>query len=127
MKIAKLYVDILIPEDEYTPSASSLGIHLEILGKINAESFYKKIFDAGCNWLDQGITPSWRNLTEDQRVQVVQLMEQSKPKTLQKSYFLIMRELTMQSYYSRKESWNGLGIDSPPQPDGYLHLIKPQA
>ncbi len=118
------YLDVLIPADS-TPSASSLEVDLRVLEKsAEYEKFHKLLFE-GTKWLDrqafQMAVKQFSDLSQHQKIQVVMRAEQSEKRSLSNVFFKATLDDAFYYYYARPESWQGLGISRPTQPNGYLN------
>jgi hypothetical protein len=123
-KILAEYLDVLIPADDFTPSASSAELHKEILDSAKSDKAVMGMIDAGCNWLQKASKGRWLELNAQQRTRLVEWMEKSPEGQLPNAFFVYLRDRAMRLYYAKQVSWNGLGIEGPPQPVGYTALIR---
>lgn len=117
------FVDALIPADEQTPSASSLGIDDDLLAD-NPDGPVRSLIGSGCAWLQQSASPPLLEMKPGMRVKLLEWMEASPEGQLPHIFFDYMRDQAMRRYYARPEAWSGLGIERPPQPVGYTDLVK---
>lgn len=129
-KILTAFLDTLMPADE-TPAASELRIDQTLLQKSEENGQYRRLLQHGCNWLEKTAQRQYRagfaNLTEQQRVGIVKSMEQARSRSIARVFFVRVRTDLFEHYYSHPDSWKGLGIDRPPQPEGYPDYDKAPA
>lgn len=121
-KTLPAFLDTLIPRDE-SPSATDLTVDQKLLQKLNKNKRYQKLVDHGCNWLEEysqkELQQSFNQLSEEQRISIVSLLAKQKTGTDLRRFFDRIRTDAFQFYYSDAGSWQGLGIDLPPQPLGF--------
>lgn len=129
-KILTAFLDTLMPADE-TPAASELRIDQTLLQKSDGDRQYRRLLRHGCNWLEKTARQQYRAgfaaLSEQQRVRIVELMEQARSRSIARVFFNRVRTDLFEHYYSHPDSWKGLGIDRPPQPEGYPDYDKAPA
>lgn len=117
-----------MPADE-TPAATDLNIDRILLKKAETDSRYNKLLQDGCLWLEKmsliKFKAGFALLEERQRIRVVEIMEQSRNRSLPRVFFERIRLDLFEHYYSQPASWGGLGIDRPPQPYGYPDYHRP--
>jgi len=129
-KLAALpfFLDTLIPEDE-TPSASALGVHLEIIRHAKKITNYPKLLELGCHWLDMNAKKrgfnDYASLPEAYRILIVEKAEREAINTTAKIFFDRILADSFRFYYSNPASWSALGLSSPPQPIGYPDYTSP--
>ncbi len=115
-------VDLMVPRDE-TPGAIDLGLHLAILGRIEASRWDSRRLAQACMWLDQRARADhgrdFLELDEALQIAVMERLETEPRGSDPARAFGALRNETMSLFYARPESWAGLGIDGPPQPTGY--------
>lgn len=128
--ILPAFLDTLMPADE-TPAASELLIDRALLEKAETDNRYRQLLRRGCYWLDamarKHYQTSFADLSDDQRIHIVELMEQSRSRSLARIFFTRVRNELFEHYYSHPAGWPGLGIERPPQPHGYMDYNKPPA
>lgn len=112
------YVDVLIPADDQTPAASSLGIADRIVAEARESALFLRLLQVVTNWLNK--SPSdFASLAEDRKIALLEWMSSAPWECPQRRYFEIVRDRAMWFYYGSAESWGGLSIHAPPQPVGY--------
>ncbi len=126
----KAYVDVLIPADEMTPSASALRVDEQLLtaGKDNLN--YRRLLDLGLDWLNTqsraDFGGSFSDISEEKRDAVVRQAATAAYGTLPRVFFERTRADAFSFYYSRPESWRGIAYyRGPPQPLGLLDYARP--
>lgn len=124
------FLDTLMPADE-TPSASDLNVDRSLLQKAEGDGDYRRLLLNGCLWLENTAHREYQTgfaaLEERHRVSIVTLMEQDDAPAIARAFFRRLQNDLFEHYYSRPESWQGLGIDQPPQPRGYPGYSVPPA
>lgn len=123
------YLDILLPEESGSPSATRLGVDKSLLQQVRASKRLSKIIALGCVWLDQQAqkvgAKDFTALAEDKQIAIVSTAEQSMIKSLPRVFFYWTHRSALQHYYSRSESWRSLGYTGPPQPEGFIGHDQP--
>lgn len=121
-RILPTFLDTLMPADE-SPSASSLGVHNDILEKSTGDDHYRRLLVKGCRWLEQvslrEFDVSFDRLSDRQQFIVVDKMANMNKRTIAHVFFKRLQADLFDYYYARPASWQGLGINRPPQPLGY--------
>ena len=117
------WVDTLFPEDEHSPGAGSLGVHLQILAKADTIPEYGRLIVSGVGWANgmaeaRGVS-RFAALTDLQRIEVVAEADLQGPKTGPGYFFVHTLQDATALYYGHRESWGGLGFTTTPQPLGY--------
>lgn len=122
LDVLPAFVDTLIPADS-TPSATQLGLDQALTHHAQAIENYTRLLELGCEWLASTSTTlhhsSFERLKPSQREAIVTLAETSPENSIPRMFFERVRFDLMGLYYSSPASWEGLGISSPPQPNGY--------
>lgn len=122
------FLDILIPEDT-TPSASQLGLHGKLIQHAKGIENYTRLLELGCQLLD-GLSQAryrvnFNALAPAQGEPLVMMVEASPKGSIPEMFFTRVLSDLFGFYYSHPASWPGLGLDSPPQPNGYPDYAKP--
>jgi len=113
-------LDILLPEDDVTPSATALGVDREKTGFIAENDRMVQLFAAALGWIDQLADRPFRDLTLAQQVEVVSFLEGADYNQVPGRFYHILRALAVEFYFARIEALAGLPLNSAPQPLGYL-------
>jgi hypothetical protein len=113
------FVDTLLPRDGLSGSATDLGIDQQIWTFSKTEPDFRKLLNLGCRWLDMTGGPPFSKLAGDQQFAVVSWMAQSDWNEIPRRFYELMRQISLELYYSNPKAWHGLPIQSPPQPVGY--------
>ena len=127
----KTYIDILIPED-ITPAASQLGIHDEIIARTIKLKAYRRLLQYGVIWLDKTASSQFAQqpfilLSPGQQETIITAMESAKRSSAPRLFFEQIRKDCFDFYYTKPESWGGLGFNNPPQPLGNINYSQPPA
>jgi len=121
----KAFVDMLLPADEQSASASELGIDAQLLQKMAADKTLKAFWQRGLRWLNKQSGGSFSALAEPDKIELIRWMaEQAKPNLLPGAFFQQIRYEAVTFYYSTEEGWKDSGLQHPPQPIGYPELAK---
>ncbi len=115
-----VFVDILIPRDFLSGSATDYDVHLEILALCDDSPQLMSLINAGADWLNQTGSVPFEQLPQADQLTVVQWMSDANPNELPGRFFMVVRQLAVEIYYSDARAWNGLAIDHPPQPQGFM-------
>jgi len=122
------FLDTLMPADE-TPSATSLRVDAALLEMAQTDTRYRRLLRYGCLWLDRTAQREHESafavLTERQRTLIVERLEQQAPDSIAGAFFRHVRSDLFEFYYSHPLSRAGLGMDRPPQPQGYPGYHEP--
>ena len=114
------FVDTLIPHDEVSPAASTLGVHTDILSFASNVPDLGEFLSAGAAWLNQTGGLSFADLTEVDRMAIVGWMAQSDTSGAPYRFYELVRLLAVEFYYARPEAIAGFPLNDTPQPKGYL-------
>ena len=128
LELLPAFVETLIPADS-TPSATQLGLDQPLIRHAQTIENYTRLLELGCEWLESTSTTlhrsSFDRLKPPQREAIVTLAETSPENSIPRIFFERVRYDLMGLYYASPASWDGLGISSPPQPQGYLNFTQP--
>jgi hypothetical protein len=129
LRCLRVWLDTLLPADEFSPAASTLDVDVRVAGKAGDDPGYLKLLHAGCRWLDRQArtrgAQAFEHLDASGREQVVRLSEQSAEKSLPWVFFGRTRDDAFGFYYARSETWGMLGYPGPPQPRGFMDHARP--
>lgn len=121
------FLDTLIPADE-TPSATQAGVADMIQSRADKDERYRQFLEQGCAWLDDQArhtgAASFGALKQPARDKIVGRAELEPAGTLPRKFFEQTTEVCFYLYYSRPESWKGLGYNGPPQPRGFMNYTQ---
>lgn len=112
-------VDTLLPGDEASPSAVSLGIDAEIADLVRGNELPERLFAYGLEWLDAVAGRRFSQLGIDDRERVVAVAAGSDFDQIPGRFYYLARLLAMQLYYDKPQAVGGLPLNPTPQPDGY--------
>lgn len=122
------FLDVLLPEDE-SPSASQLGVDVQILAEAAGNPNVARLLDTGSAWLDLQArrrgAQAFHQLNEHGQIGIVQLAEAQPQPSLVRMYFRFVQDRAFKYYYSHPDSWPSLGYDGPPQPRGFPDYDQP--
>lgn len=113
------YVDTLLPADDVSPAASELGIAKAMLTESAGDALYTRLITAGCAFLDRAAEAKFAESNARVREVIVSWMSEADYDEVPRRFYEIIRQRTVELYYSRPEAWGGLPIRRPPQPIGY--------
>ncbi|WP_421781653.1 gluconate 2-dehydrogenase subunit 3 family protein [Kiloniella litopenaei] len=117
------FLDTLLPATD-SPSASELGVDLDILELSKSIKNYPQLISWGIQWLDYNARERYGapfpDLSESQKINIVQIAEKSPADYNAHNFFKQVLADAMNAYYSKPITWKNLGFDGPPQPDGFL-------
>ncbi len=112
-------IDVLIPADTQTPSASVLNVGQKIVAQAETDPAFKQWLIEGLKWFDQGVTGSFIQRGIDGQTQLMRTLADSPVGSQTRIFFEQLRLRTMTAYYADPRSRTGLAVDRPPQPLGY--------
>lgn len=118
------FCDTLIPADEITPAASTLGVASAILADIDGDALAQRLLAAGCAWLDAHSAGDFTRADEATRVAACERMQAMPWESPAGRFFQVMRNTAMAAYYAEPASWRGLALDRPPQPLGFFEAVR---
>lgn len=114
------FLDVLIPRDELSGSASDLAVGTSLWEIAVEDSRFRRLLELGCRWLDMTATKSFSGLSAEQQYAVVNWMSASDYNQVPRRFYELARQMAMIAYYSHPAAWGGLPVQRPPQPLGYL-------
>ena len=125
----KAYVDVLIPADETTPSATALDVDKQLLIVAKSERDYQRLLERGLDWLNTraraNFGEDFRDLDDGKREAVVRQAAAAPYGALPRVFFERTRADAFSLYYSRPPSWRGIAYyRGPPQPLGFLDYAR---
>lgn len=112
-------LDSLLPADEFSPSATDLGLEVEMKRLIAENELLVRLFTLALGWLDGIGTRPFRELDEKRQVEILTAMAASDFNQIPGRFFYIVRALAVELYYARPEAISGYPLNPAPQPAGY--------
>jgi len=112
-------VDVLLPADDVSPSASALGVDRDIADFVSENEMLTRLFETALDWMDHVGDEPFRDLPPFQQVEVLTFMESSDFNAVPGRFYHILRALAVEFYYARAEAVAGFPLDATPQPNGY--------
>jgi len=106
------WLRVLIPADEYGEGADTPEVW-HVLEELVGDSKFARGFFSGMELLSYLEVPK----NEDT---LTKLMASG---TVQAKFLNAFLEIVIEAYYGAEVGWQGLGIDNPPQPLGYLNVM----
>lgn len=113
------FLDTLLPRDEFSGSASDLGVPASILAESATDPLRGRLIRVGCRWLDLAAGARFTTLDADTQEKIVTWAAGSDWDRVPRRFYEILRQRAVELYYSRPQAWAGLPISRPPQPLGY--------
>jgi hypothetical protein len=114
-----VYLDVLLPRDNFSPSATDLGVDKQIWQFADKSELFLRLLLLGTQWLDKTGGPPFKQLDPIDQSALVAWMADSDPNRIPGRFYHLVREAAVEFYFSHPDSWAGLGIDHPPQPQGF--------
>jgi len=114
------FLDVLLPRDALSGSATDLQVDVQLWELSNSEARYRRLIELGCQWLNMTGGPPFTKLAAEQQIAVVEWMSHSDWNEVPRRFYELVRQTAVEVYYSNPASWQGLPVDRPPQPLGYL-------
>lgn len=112
-------VDALLPADDFSASASALGVDRDIADFVAESEMMQRLFLAALDWMDHLADVPFRDLTTTQQAEVMAAMETADFNAVPGRFYHILRALAVEFYYARAEAVAGFPLNAAPQPDGY--------
>jgi len=125
------WVETLFPTDAISLGAGRLNVHEAIIARAKTNPDHIRLLMFGVGWADHEAKRLGKEtfvaLDADSRAIVVAKAEANGLDGLHGYFFQQTRIDAAEFYYSKKESWPGLGIMRAPQPIGYpFHAMAPK-
>ncbi|MEN8724853.1 MAG: gluconate 2-dehydrogenase subunit 3 family protein [Lentimonas sp.] len=118
------WVETLLPTDQHSPGAGSLGVHLDILEIAKSKLQYQQLLKVGMLWADTEARKwgalNFADLPVEQAELLVGKTESMGLQAMPGLFFYHTLKDAKAAYYTRKESWSGVGFPHAPQPLGYI-------
>ena len=119
MQVLDAFLDTLLPQDAFSPAASSLGIGQDLVALGPAGSDWHRFLGLGTAWLDGLNAAGFAQLPPDARVRILEWMQQADTREIPGRFFQIIRRLAIELYFTHPASLAGLNLNTAPQPEGY--------
>lgn len=113
------YVDVLLPADELTPSASGLGVGEAILEFAQGQPLLGRMIAMVGEWLDAPADGPFARMTPDRQQALVDHMATADPDNLEGRFYRLIRLFALEFYYATPQALAGLDLSPSPQPQGY--------
>lgn len=113
------FVDVLLPADDLSPSASAVGVGRSIADLAANLPLLAQLIDHVSEWLDSSGAGRFVDLSREDRETLVAFMEKADIDTLEGRFFQLVRLFAIEFYYARDDVLAGLALDPAPQPSGY--------
>lgn len=113
------YLDVLLPRDAYSGAATELGVDAKLWSFAQIDLQFGRLLGVGCQWLNLTGGTGFSELTDRQKIAVVQWMSDSDWNEVPRRFYELVRQAAVEVYYSEPAAWVGLAIQRPPQPLGY--------
>lgn len=113
------YVDVLVPADEFGPSASEVGVHQTLIRQAESDPAFRQLLILGFRWIGNQTGSGFLALSAEAKEQLLLRMSGMPLETLPRALFDFLRYQCFAAYYANPRAWAGLAIDRPPQPIGY--------
>lgn len=114
------YLDVLLPEDEYSPAASALGVEAEVVDLASKSPLFERLLSLGTQWLNQTGQGPFYNLTLSDQQRVVDWMAAADRNQIPGRFYQLVRLTAVEFYYARPEAIAGMDLNTSPQPAGHL-------
>lgn len=113
------FLDVLLPRDNLSGSATDLRVGEQLWALAADDLRFRRLIGLGCQWLNATGGPPFAELDTDQQIAVVEWMSQSNWNEVPRRFYELVRQTTVEAYYSDPAAWKGTVIERPPQPLGY--------
>jgi len=114
------FLDVLLPRDAVSGSASDFRVDVQLWALAKTEARFRRLVVLGCQWLNMTGGPPFTELTIEQQIAVVEWMSHSDWSEVPRRFYELVRQTAVEVYYSDLAAWQGLSIEHPPQPLGYM-------
>ena len=118
-------VDVLIPQDPTTPSASRIGVGAILLQQAASDEAFRPWLVAGMAWLDQGVPGNFAQRSATDQLALIETLAAAPVGSQMRIFFELLRLRTMTAYYADPRARASLVINRPPQPLGYPDFAGP--
>lgn len=113
------FLDVLLPADEHSPSASQLGVDSELLDLAAPVELFVRLLALGTLWLNDTGRGPFHSVSSSDRHKVVSWMSASDINQIPGRFYQLVRLTAVEIYYSRPEAIGGFDLNPAPQPAGY--------
>ena len=113
------YLDVLLPADDLTPAASALNVAEDLVQFASESPPFRQFLAVGTHWLNQTGRGPFHTLSLSDQERVVDWMSKADRDTLPGRFFLLVRLIGVEFYYSKPEVARAFGLNPAPQPAGY--------
>ena len=97
-----------------------MGVDREILRTAQDTPLYLRLITQSCIWLDEQTTTPFHQLPDASATKLLQWTETLPPDSFPRRFLEIVRNDAMALYYAKPLALQGMPVNRPPQPDGYL-------
>lgn len=112
-------LDVLLPADDLSPSATALGVGDEIVAFLGDDGPLRQLFTLALDWMDGLDGRPYRDLPPLRQAQILDAMAASDHDLIPGRFYHILRALVVEFAYARPEALGGLPLHPAPQPEGY--------
>lgn len=113
------FLDTLLPRDQLSGSATDLGVDRQLWAFANTSADFRKLVDYGCRWLNMTGGAQFSDLASEQQIAVVDWMSRADWNEIPRRFYELVRQVSVELYYSNPAALGGLPIKRSPQPEGY--------
>ncbi|MCP5073988.1 MAG: gluconate 2-dehydrogenase subunit 3 family protein [Rhodobacteraceae bacterium] len=118
-KTLAAFVDVLLPADANSPSASTLHVPAEILELAEMVPLFKKLISLATKWLNNTGNVPFHELSEADKTTLVTWMSTSDFNQFPRRFFHLVRLAAVEIYFSHPDAIQGYPLNPSPQPEGY--------
>lgn len=113
------FLDVLLPADDLSPSASALGVHDGIAAFAPDVEGLASFVGGGTVWLNQAAAAPFLDLPPEAREALVTWMAGSDQSAPPFVFYSTVRRLAVEFYYAHPDAIAGYPLDVAPQPAGF--------
>ena len=113
------FLDILLPRDALSGSATDLAVHDQLLAFARTDASFGRLLGIGCQWLNMTGGVPFAQLSGDQQTAVVTWMSTADWNEIPRRFYELVRQVAIELYFIQPAAWGGLPISRSPQPRGY--------
>ncbi len=112
------YLDILLPGDDMSPSASAVGVDVELRQLAQGAPLFERLLALGTQWLNQTGRGPFHTLLLGDQGRVVDWMATADRDEIPGRFYELVRQSAVEFYYARPEAKAGFDMNTAPQPAG---------
>ncbi len=113
------FLDVLLPRDPQSPSASELGVPAELIEIAKTVEPFYRLITLACTWMNDTGSAPFHALPEADKLKLVTWMSTSDFNQIPRRFFHLVRLSAVEIYYAPPGAIRGYPLNNAPQPEGY--------